>query len=146
MDGLASLARGHPYFRFLRAFSSSLSYFGQPIAPTSCVGFAFISVHWYLMTETTESSTALTIGSKSPAHPKPKNWSAFQLLPCRLSLEIPIPGFTVSAMLRLSPNVIIDTHWLQGSDVPLRVNGKLIGWTEFEVIDDHLAARLTQNA
>jgi flagellar motor switch protein FliN/FliY len=96
------------------------------------------------MNEATEN-TAITIGSVT-AHRKPENWNAFQLLPCRLTLEIPIPGFTVSAMLRLSPNDVINTHWLQGSDVPLRVNGKLIGWTEFEVIDNHLAARLTQIA
>jgi flagellar motor switch protein FliN/FliY len=93
----------------------------------------------------TEESTALTIvDSNAPS--LPKNWSAFQLLPCQLSLEIPVPGFTIAALLRLSCNDVIDTHWLQGSDVPLHVNGKLIGWTEFEVIDDHLAARLTQIA
>jgi flagellar motor switch protein FliN/FliY len=93
-----------------------------------------------------EESTALTIGSSASAISRPKNWSAFQLLPCHISLEIPIPGFTVSALLRLSSNEVINTHWLQGSDVPLRVNGKVIGWTEFEVLDDHLAARLTQIA
>jgi flagellar motor switch protein FliN/FliY len=93
----------------------------------------------------TEESTALTIvGSNAQA--LPQNWRAFQLLPCRLSLEIPIPGFTIAALLRLSSNDVINTHWLQGSDVPLHVNGKLIGWTEFEVIEDHLAARLTQIA
>jgi flagellar motor switch protein FliN/FliY len=94
----------------------------------------------------TEESTALTIGGSTAAVPRPKHWSAFQQLPCLVSLEIPIPGFTVSALLRLSSNEVINTHWLQGSDVPLRVNGKVIGWTEFEVLDDHLAARLTQIA
>ncbi len=99
------------------------------------------------MNETAENSTtALTLGGDASATPKPKHWAAFQLLSCRLTLEIPIPGFTIAALLRLSPNDIVNTHWLQGSDVPLHVNGKLIGWTEFEVIDDHLAARLTQIA
>ena len=98
------------------------------------------------MNQTAESSTAITIGRNPLAGLRPKNWSAFQLLPCQISLEIPIPGFAVSALLRLTPNDVINTHWLQGSDVPLRVNGKVIGWTEFEVIDDRLAARLTQIA
>jgi flagellar motor switch protein FliN/FliY len=93
----------------------------------------------------TQGSTALTVVDNNP-QALPKNWDAFQLLPCRLSLEIPVPGFTIAALLRLSCNDVINTHWLQGSDVPLHVNGKLIGWTEFEVIDDHLAARLTQIA
>jgi flagellar motor switch/type III secretory pathway protein FliN len=92
------------------------------------------------MTTAIENSTALTIGAPAAE----RNWQAVQALPCRLTLEIPIPGFTVAALLRLAPNEVIDTHWLQGSDVPLQVNGSLIGWTEFEVIDDHLAARLTQ--
>lgn len=98
------------------------------------------------MTETAENSTALTVGSKSEPSVQPDDWAAFQLLSCQLTLQIPIPGFTVAALLRLAPNDVINTHWLQGSDVPLHVNGKLIGWTEFEVIDDHLAARLTQIA
>lgn len=98
------------------------------------------------MNDTVKNSTALTIGSSAPHSPRPDNWSAFQQLPCRISLEISIPGFTVATLLRLSPNDVINTRWLQGSDVPLRVNGKLIGWTEFEVINDFLAARLTQIA
>jgi flagellar motor switch protein FliN/FliY len=98
------------------------------------------------MNEAAESAVALTPGSDALALHKPNNWSAFLQLSCQLSMEIPIPGFTVSALLRLAPNDVISTQWLQGSDVPLHANGKLIGWTEFEVIDDHLAARLTQIA
>jgi flagellar motor switch protein FliN/FliY len=98
------------------------------------------------MNETAGNNTALTLGSNAVAAPKPKHWAAFQLLSCQLTLEIPIPGFTIAALLRLAPNDVVNTHWLQGSDVPLQVNGKLIGWIEFEVIDDHLAARLTQIA
>jgi flagellar motor switch protein FliN/FliY len=90
------------------------------------------------------NSTALALGTALQR--APLDWSAFQMLPCRLTLEIPVPGFTVAALLRLSANDVVDTRWLQGSDVPLRVNGTLIGWTEFEVIDDHLAGRLTQIA
>jgi flagellar motor switch/type III secretory pathway protein FliN len=98
------------------------------------------------MNQSAETNTAVTTGGKASATQVPKHWPAFQLLPCQLSLEIPVPGFTIAALLRLSANDVVNTHWLQGSDVPLHVNGKLIGWTEFEVIDVHLAARLTQIA
>jgi len=98
------------------------------------------------MNQAAEGVIALSPGSTALALQKPHNWSAFLQLPCQLSMEIPIPGFTVAALLRLAPKDIISTRWLQGSDVPLHANGKLIGWTEFEVIDDHLAARLTQIA
>ncbi len=96
------------------------------------------------MSTAIQTSTAITLGE--PARQRVSNWSLFQQLPCQISLEIPVPGFTVSTLLRLAPNDVITSGWLQGSDVPLRVNGKIIGWTEFEVIDDRLAARLTQIA
>lgn len=110
------------------------------------------------MNDATHDNTALAItgkplatdpgaaNGKSGIPQLPEHWAAFQLLSCRLSLEIPVPGFTVGALLRLGASEVIDTRWLQGTDVPLRVNGKFIGWAEFEVIDDRLAARLTQIA
>jgi flagellar motor switch/type III secretory pathway protein FliN len=91
-------------------------------------------------------ATGAATGRRLSAPQLPKHWPAFQHLSCQLSLEIPVPGFTIATLLRLSANDVVNTHWLQGSDVPLHVNGKLIGWTEFEVIDDHLATRLTQIA
>jgi flagellar motor switch protein FliN/FliY len=98
------------------------------------------------MNEAAESNPAPATCGKALPPPMPKHWAAFQPISCQLSLEIPVPGLTIAALLRLCANDVINTHWLQGSDVPLHVNGKLIGWTEFEVIDDHLAARLTQIA
>ena len=95
---------------------------------------------------TQESGTALALASHTLPQQEQKDWGVFELLPCLLSLEIPIPNFTVGSLLRLAPNDVINTQWLQGSDVPLRANGKVIGWTEFEVIDEQLAARLTQIA
>ncbi len=56
------------------------------------------------------------------------------MLTCRMSLEIPVPRFTVRDLLRLSPEDVIDTHWAQTADVPLRINGLLLSWAEFELI------------
>ena len=98
------------------------------------------------MYEAAETSMTISTGARASTPQLPTHWPAFQNLSCQLSLEIPVPGFTIATLLRLSANDVINTRWLQGSDVPLHVNGKLIGWTEFEVIDDHLAARLTQIA
>jgi len=66
------------------------------------------------------------------------------MLACRMSLEIPIPRFTVRDLLRLSPEDVIDTHWAQTTDVPLRINGLLLSWAEFEVIGNKMAVRLTE--
>ena len=70
----------------------------------------------------------------------------FEWLPCQLSLEIPVIRFTVGDLLRLSQGSIVETSCHYTSDVPLRANGLLIGWTEFEVIGNRLAVRITELA
>ena len=64
-------------------------------------------------------------------------------LPCSLALDIPVVKFTVSDLLNLKPGAIVETAYHQSSDLPLRVNGQLVGWTEFEVVGERLAVRLT---
>jgi flagellar motor switch/type III secretory pathway protein FliN len=71
-------------------------------------------------------------------------WQLVQDLACQLSVELPVPGFRVRDLMRLQPQVVIDTHWPVGNDVPLRVNGELLAWCEFEVVENHLAVRLTE--
>ena len=67
-------------------------------------------------------------------------------LPCTLSLELPVVRFTIGDLLTLAKGSIVETACHHTSDVPLRVNHLLIGWTEFEVIDDRLAVRITEQA
>lgn len=64
-------------------------------------------------------------------------------LPCTLALDIPVVHFTVGHLLSLAVGSIVETAYHQSSDLPLRVNGQLVGWTEFEVVGDQLAVRLT---
>jgi flagellar motor switch protein FliN/FliY len=67
-------------------------------------------------------------------------------LPCALSLEVPIVGFTIGDLLMLAKDSVVESSCHHTSDVPLRVNQLLIGWTEFEVIGDRLAVRITDQA
>lgn len=64
-------------------------------------------------------------------------------LPCTLVLDIPVVKFTVGDLLGLAAGSIVETAYHQSSDLPLRVNGQLVGWTEFEVVGERLAVRLT---
>jgi len=64
-------------------------------------------------------------------------------LPCCLALDIPVINFTVDDLLHLTRGSIVETGYHQSSDLPLRVNGQLVGWTEFEVVGERLAVRLT---
>jgi flagellar motor switch/type III secretory pathway protein FliN len=67
-------------------------------------------------------------------------------LPCTLTLELPVVRFTIGDLLSLAQGSVVETACHHTSDVPLRVNGLLIGWTEFDVIGDHLAVRITEQA
>lgn len=64
-------------------------------------------------------------------------------LPCTLALDLPVVKFTVGDLLGLVNGSIVETAYHQSSDLPLRVNGQLVGWTEFEVVGERLAVRLT---
>jgi len=70
----------------------------------------------------------------------------FGWLPCRLSVEIPVSRFTVEDLLNLQEGSIVETKCHYANDVPLRANGLLIGWTEFEVIGRQLTVRITELA
>lgn len=73
-------------------------------------------------------------------------WGQVECLPCLLTIEIPLPGFTVGDLFHLECGRIIASHWTVGQDVPLRINQELIAWSEFEVVQNHLAVRLTELA
>jgi flagellar motor switch protein FliN len=73
-----------------------------------------------------------------------EGWARAEVLPCTLTVEIPLPGFTVSDLLHLEIGRVLASGWIVGQDVPLRINGELIAWSEFEVVQDKLAVRLTE--
>lgn len=64
-------------------------------------------------------------------------------LPCTLAVDLPVLNFKVADLLQLHEGTIVETGYHQSSDLPLRVNNQLVGWTEFEVVGDRLAVRLT---
>jgi flagellar motor switch/type III secretory pathway protein FliN len=75
-----------------------------------------------------------------------KRWKPVLGLPCQLSIDLELPGFKVSDLLKLGPGSVLRSDWPVRKDVPLRVNGTLIGWSEFEVVGEKLAVRLTELA
>jgi flagellar motor switch protein FliN/FliY len=73
-------------------------------------------------------------------------WLRLEALPCLLTIEIPLPGFTIADLLHLVRGRIVASGWIVGQDVPLRINDELVAWSEFEVVQNHLAVRLTELA
>jgi len=85
------------------------------------------------------------VGTASEAEEEAR-WRPVLGLPCDLAVDLPLPGFTIADLLKLRTGSVINAHWRLGRDVPLRLNGKLIGWSEFEVVGNSLAVRLTELA
>lgn len=73
-----------------------------------------------------------------------ETWSHALRLVCKLTVELPVRGFTVAGMFRLQRGAVIAAHWRVGADVPLRLNGTLLAHGEFEVAGEQLAIRLTE--
>lgn len=67
-------------------------------------------------------------------------------LPCTVTVDLPVVRFTIGELLALKEGSIVETSCHQTSDLPLRVNNLLIGWSEFHVTGEHLAVRITQQA
>lgn len=74
---------------------------------------------------------------------EPDAYEVLPWLPCTLTVELPVLKFTVRHLMELAQGSIVETSIQQSSDLPLRVNGQLVGWTEFEVVGERLAVRLT---
>lgn len=89
---------------------------------------------------------AAASASPKPEATVPDPWVRVENLPCLLTVEIGVPGFTVGDLVHLAPGRVISTGWTVGQDVPLRVNGEVIAWSEFEVVQKRLAVRLTELA
>jgi len=73
-------------------------------------------------------------------------WGALVDLPCALTLDLAIPEIRVRDLIELDTDSVLDTGWIQSKDVPVRVNGRFIGWAEFEVVGERLAVRITELA
>jgi len=76
--------------------------------------------------------------------PEADRWRRLWWLPCELSLEISLARFTVRELLRLRPGSIVSSAWSRSAEIPLHANDQLIGWAEFDALDTHIAARITE--
>jgi flagellar motor switch/type III secretory pathway protein FliN len=73
-------------------------------------------------------------------------WRPVLGLPCQIGVDLPLPHFKVADFLHLRPGSVIATEWRLTRDVPLRANGTLIAWVEFEGSGGRLAVRITEIA
>ena len=83
-------------------------------------------------------------GEVAEPAPAEARWRQLSWLPCELTLDLPVARFTVRDLLGLSVGQVVETSYSRGAEIPLRANGQLIGWAEFEPVADHIGVRITE--
>lgn len=89
---------------------------------------------------------AVAAAETSTQYDNDVRWKQVMGLPCDVVVEIAVPEFTVKKLMELEIESIVETNWTTTANLPLKVNGELIGWCEFEVLGNRLAVRLTELA
>jgi flagellar motor switch/type III secretory pathway protein FliN len=70
--------------------------------------------------------------------------SSLEGLPVQLDVRVPLPAFRVADLLSLTPGRVLGSEWPSSSDIPLLCGEVQLVWTEFEVVDQTLAVRVTR--
>ena len=65
-------------------------------------------------------------------------------LPMQFDVTIPIPSFRVQDLLALEKDAVLERRWPHAEDVPVWCGGVQLVWTEFEVVGQKLAVRVTR--
>lgn len=71
-------------------------------------------------------------------------WPVLSRLAVTITAEIPLSRFKVRDLLGLSEGQVFESVISDTDDVPLRVGDVQLGWTEFEVVEQKIAVRLTR--
>jgi flagellar motor switch protein FliM len=71
-------------------------------------------------------------------------WTVLSRLAVTMTAEIPLSRFKVRDLLRLSEGQVFESVVSDTDDVPLKVGEVQLGWTEFEVVEQKIAVRLTR--
>jgi len=95
------------------------------------------------------ASSALQVRSDSEVQPtaNPRalaSDSPLFALPMQLDVTVPIRSFRVENLLALENGSVLESRWHHGDDVPVWCGGAQLAWTEFEVVDQKLAVRITR--
>lgn len=96
-----------------------------------------------LLLEGAQHADAGPVSAGNDRKPFPEG-SPLAGLPMQLDVTIPIPGFRVQDLLALEKGAMLESHWHHGEDVPIWCGGVQLVWSEFEVVGQKLAVRVTR--
>lgn len=72
------------------------------------------------------------------------SWPILSRLPVIMVAEIPLSRFRIRDLLALAEGQVFESGSPDTEDVPLKVGDVQMGWTEFEVVEQRIALRLTR--
>ena len=84
---------------------------------------------------------AFSTMAKIEKHPE---WPILAKLPMRCEVSATMPHFRVRDLLALKPGATIESVCPTTEDVPFKIGGVLMFWSEFELVEERLAVRLTR--
>ncbi len=95
--------------------------------------------------ETTSAQALVPVSPDTAEEAEPFPFSAAVMrLPVEVDVVLPVREFRVRHLLTLDPGQVIESEWRQGDAVPLTAGDVQLAWSEFEVIDEKLAVRVTR--
>jgi flagellar motor switch protein FliN/FliY len=71
-------------------------------------------------------------------------WPVLSRLPITVAARIPLGQFSVRDLLGMAEGQVFESSISDTEDVPLAVGNVQLGWTEFEVVEQRIALRLTR--
>jgi len=73
-------------------------------------------------------------------------WREASWLPCRMTAEIAVEGFTMGDLMSLEVGSVIATGTSTSAEVRVRVNGAIVGFAGLDAVGDRIAVRLKELA
>ena len=87
-----------------------------------------------------------TSGSSMEQIEQHSQWLVLSRLPVVLTARIPLTSFKVRNLLLLQRGQLIQSDWSTTEDIPVKIGRVQLAWSEFEVVEDSMAMRLTRLA
>jgi flagellar motor switch protein FliN/FliY len=85
-------------------------------------------------------------GSDAAAAEEPPRDHRLDRLRLQLDVMVKVRSFRVGELLSLARGGVIETVQEHAQDVPVHCGGVVLGWAEFEVLEQKLAVRITRIA
>ena len=75
-----------------------------------------------------------------------EDWGELRFVTVSASVDVPVLGLTVRELFRLEKGSMVVSAQQSGANAPIKIGETILGWGEFNVVDDTLALRVVELA